>query len=52
MIGPAELEDILLDMQAAAIEAGTSPAAEGFHPSFPVLPEPKLEIVEEGVGDL
>ena len=52
MIGPAELEDILLDLQAAADEAGTRSQAEVFHPSFAVLPtvsEPKVS--EEQVGE-
>ena len=53
MIGPAELEDILLDMQAAALEAGTSLDVEVFHPSFPALAEPsaKPQIAEEPAGD-
>jgi hypothetical protein len=34
MIGPAELDDILLDLQAAATEAGGTLSPEVFHPSF------------------
>ena len=55
MIGPAELEDILLDLQAAALEAGTTSQVEVFHPSFAVLPDdsgPKVteeQTAEDGV---
>ena len=39
MIGPAELEDILLDLQAAALEAGATLQLEMVHPCFVDLAE-------------
>jgi hypothetical protein len=52
MIGPAELEDILLDVQAAAADAGVSLQTEDFHPSFLVLPQglDKPRSAEEPAG--
>ena len=48
MIGPAELEDILLDLQAAASEAGGTPVADVFHPTFATLTElSKPQIADE-----
>ena len=47
MIGPAELEDILLDLQAAALDAGTRSQAEVFHPNFAVLPDASGQKVSE-----
>ena len=49
MIGPAELEDILLDLQAAALEEGTIPQPDVFHPSFAVLTHgSRAEITDAG----
>ena len=46
MIGPAELEDILLDLQAAAAEAGGTLAPDLCHPSF-AAPTANPQITEE-----
>jgi hypothetical protein len=40
MIGPAELEDLLLDLRAAATEDGATPS-DAFHPEFWRVAEPE-----------
>jgi hypothetical protein len=39
MIGPAELEDILLDLQAVGVATASSFPADAFHPNYWCVPD-------------